>query len=426
MICAKQNKTPFRFVCDSGVRDAANFLKRASMAFESPLKMVSKPHLFAQSTISALDLPFAEAIRYFRAKANVTTRRWYDVYGAASSRAFWVAGAATSALVEDFRQAIDKAIAEGTSLAEFRKDFDNIVARNGWRGWKGEESAAGRAWRTRLIYETNLRTAYSAGRFAALTKPETLKVFPYWQYHHSGSNHPRLEHLAWDGLVLRADDTFWTTNYPPNGWHCGCYVTPVSGDDLKRQGKNRPDVSPELLPIAKDVGGKRVIVPKGVDAGFEYNPGREWLARTAPGKETIAAGPRIIEQFVASIASRTLNDLGAYLPVALANKEISTYFKMPIGSEIRLVASRVERHLNKHLVTTPDLYSGLIEYAVSEATIVTDEIGRLMMITEYQGKKWIIGIRCHRKQLQVTTVHETSNKQVAIKTSKGKILRKGK
>ena len=171
MICAKQNKTPTRFFCYTGVRDAANYLKRASMAFESPLKMVSKPHLFAQSTISALDLPFDEAIRYFRDKANVTTRHWYDVYGAASSRAFWVAGAATSALVEDFRQAIDKAIAEGTSLAEFRKDFDNIVARNGWRGWKGEESAAGRAWRTRLIYETNLRTAYSAGRFAALTKP---------------------------------------------------------------------------------------------------------------------------------------------------------------------------------------------------------------------------------------------------------------
>lgn len=422
----KQNNAPPRFFCDTGRNDAANFLKRLSQGFERPLKLISMPNLFAQSDIDAINLPFEEAIRYFRDKANVKTRHWYDVYGAAASRSFWVAGAATDALVEDFRQAIDKAIADGTSLAEFRKDFDNIVARNGWKGWKGEESAAGRAWRTRIIYETNLRAAYSAGRYAALTKPETLDVFPYWQYNHSGSSHPRLEHLSWDGLVLRADDTFWQTNYPPNGWHCGCYVTPVSNEDLKRQGKKGPDTSPDLLPIAQDVGGKSVMVPKGVDAGFEYNPGLEWLARTAPGKETIAAAPRMIEQFVASIASKTLNNPGAYLPVALAPKEVSTYFNVETAAEIRLIANRVEQHLKKHLVTTPYLYSGLIEYAVSEATIVTDEIGRLMMITEYQGKKWIIGIRCHKKQLQVTTVHETSNKQIALKTSKGNILRKGK
>ena len=407
MICAKQNKTPARFFCDSGVRDAANFLKRASMAFESPLKMVSKPHLFAHSDTVALDLPFDEAIRYFRDKANVTTRHWYDVYGAASSRAFWVAGAATSALVEDFRQAIDKAISEGTTLAEFRKDFDNIVARNGWRGWKGEESAAGRAWRTRLIYETNLRTAYSAGRFAALTKPETLKVFPYWQYHHSGSNHPRLEHLAWDGLVLRADDPFWTTNYPPNGWHCGCYVTPVSVDDLKRQGKNGPDVSPELLPIAQDVGGKRVIVPKGVDAGFEYNPGREWLARTAPGKETIAAAPGLLQRFAEAALKETLIPQ-AYMPAAIANARLAKIFNVREKSEVRLSAATIQQHKH-HIEATAEIYSSIIEHAISEGEFLKNRNGRISAFVYFGGEYWQVGLKKTRfDELFITTFHRTT------------------
>ena len=180
------------------------------------------------STAAAIGLPFDEAIDFFKQKTRIPTKGWTYVWRTAHSHGFMVAGATTDALLSDFQDAIKKALTDGTTLAEFRRDFDGIVAKHGW-SYNGTP-----AWRSRIIYETNLSTAYSAGRYAQLTEPETLAAFPYWQYVHSGSSHPRLQHLAWNGLVLRADDPFWATHYPPNGWRCGCRVVPVSGRGLAR------------------------------------------------------------------------------------------------------------------------------------------------------------------------------------------------
>ena len=240
-------------------------------------------------TVAALDLPFEEAIAYFAQKANMTTRVWTDVWETAHARAFMVAGAASEALVDDFRQAIHKAIAQGTTLAEFRADFDAIVARRGWTGWTGEGTAAGRAWRTRVIFETNLNMAYAAGRYAQMTDPDVLRVYPYWIYRHSGNPHPRLQHKAWDGLTLAATDSFWITNYPPNGFHCGCTVEPISARGLKRQGKDGPDEAPPLDIQPRPIGrsGKTALAPAGVDPGFAYNPGMAWKGAVSPPADAI-------------------------------------------------------------------------------------------------------------------------------------------
>ena len=73
------------------------------------------------------DLPFEEAIAFFRNKANVPTERWTDVWKQSHDSAFMVAGAAKADLLNDLRNAVDQAISEGTTLAQFRERFDEAV-----------------------------------------------------------------------------------------------------------------------------------------------------------------------------------------------------------------------------------------------------------------------------------------------------------
>lgn len=167
-------------------------------------------------------LPFKDQITFFRAKRNVLTESWTDLWEAEHDHGFMVAGANRIDLLVDLRAAVDKAIADGTGLRQFRKDFDTIVEKHGWQ-YNG-----GRNWRTRVIFETNLRTSYAAGRYAQLQ--ELKQVRPYWRYRHSDAvMHPRPQHLAWDGLVLHADDPWWNTHFPPNGWGCFLPGTRIRG-----------------------------------------------------------------------------------------------------------------------------------------------------------------------------------------------------
>jgi len=172
-----------------------------------------------------------------------------------------VAGAYKAELLSDFRGAVDKAITQGTTLAEFRKDFDRIVATNGW-SYNGT-----RNWRSELIYSTNIRTAYAAGRWEQLQDPVVQEACPYLEYRHGNSLHPRPQHLAWHGLILPRDDPFWQTHYPPNGWGCKCKVfAATKRDQRKAQASGKTNAPPS--PIDQKTGE-----PEGIDKGWGYNVG---------------------------------------------------------------------------------------------------------------------------------------------------------
>jgi hypothetical protein len=218
-------------------------------------------------------LPFAEQIAFFKDKLDLPTERWDDLLGAAHDRAFVVAGATGADLLADLHAAVRKGIEDGTTLAEFRRDFDRIVAARGWTGFTGSDSAEGIAWRTRVIYETNLRTSYAAGRWQQIQAVKADR--PYLEYRHSESVlNPRPLHQSWDGLVLLADDPWWQTHYPPNGWGCKCRVFALNDQDLERLGKAEPDRAPDDgVRDWKDSRGVVHQVPNGIDPGWDYAPG---------------------------------------------------------------------------------------------------------------------------------------------------------
>ncbi|MCW4589402.1 phage head morphogenesis protein [Gluconacetobacter entanii] len=121
----------------------------------------------------AARLPPSDAIRFLRQKVNVPTERWGELEGEAHARSFAIAGAASDALLADFRKAMEKALIDGTTLEAFQKEFDSIKKRRGW------DHTGTPGWRAEIIYSTNVSTAYSAGQYRQMTTPDALEMFPY-------------------------------------------------------------------------------------------------------------------------------------------------------------------------------------------------------------------------------------------------------
>lgn len=214
--------------------------------------------------------PFDDQVRFFANKVNVPTARYDDLWREDHAHGFMVAGAMREALLGDLRDAVHRAIADAETLAQFRARFADIVKTRGWTGWTGEDSAAGRAWRTRVIYDTNVRQSYNAGRYAQLTHPDMLAARPYWQYRHNDvgvSRVPRPQHLAWHNTVRHHTDPWWRTHFPQNGWGCKCGVRALSEADVARLGLR------VLEPTAGDT--------TGIDPGFDYNVGEAARSRAA-------------------------------------------------------------------------------------------------------------------------------------------------
>ncbi len=199
--------------------------------------------------------PFREqlAALLIRLGNRLPTESWRDLRGALHDRAFVVAGATKAALLAELAEAVAAAVAEGLSIDEFRRRFDDIVARHGWH-YRGPHN-----WRTRIVYATNAATSYAAGRLAQLREGG----FRFWIYRHSHlSLEPRPEHLAWDGTALPPEDPWWRTHFPPNGWNCRCYV--VGARDTA---------------AARRLGATRFDRPtppgdtRGIDEGWDHAPG---------------------------------------------------------------------------------------------------------------------------------------------------------
>lgn len=230
--------------------------------------------------------PFREQIAAFRLRLGtlLPTARWDDISGVQHDRGFMVAGAVKADLLADLGQAIDKAIAEGTSLEEFRADFRKTVATHGWSGFTGDGTKKGVAWRTRVIYTTNLSSTYAAGRHAQLVEGG----YPLWVYRHGASLEPRPDHLGWDGLVLAPDHPFWAAHYPPNGWGCSCYVLGARSAAAARRLGGDPDMPlPDGWQRIDPATGAQV----GIDRGWDHAPGSDAIQTILALRDKLDALP---------------------------------------------------------------------------------------------------------------------------------------
>lgn len=223
--------------------------------------------------------PFEEQIRFFQRKVSVPTETWLDLRKGDHAHAFVIAGIKRIDALNAVRDRIEAAMKGEVSLEQFQKEFRTL----GPNGGLEFVSDKARDRRARLIYETNLRQAYNAGRWEQFNSPDMRTARPYLMYRHNDrgySRNPRPLHQAWHGTILPIDDPWWQTHAPMNGWGCKCGIRALSARDvgaidptMLEEGYQWQAPTDGTYEWTDKTTGEIVDVPKGIDPGFDYNVG---------------------------------------------------------------------------------------------------------------------------------------------------------
>ena len=129
-----------------------------------------------------------------------------------------------------------------------------------------------RARRLRVIFDTNIKQAYSAGAWERFERNKARR--PFLKYQAVRDDRTRDRHAAWHGTIRPVDDPFWQTHTPMNGWHCRCYLVSTTKREMKLRGEDvyaPPKIKEHEWFNART--GKTVRVPEGIDPGFDFNVG---------------------------------------------------------------------------------------------------------------------------------------------------------
>jgi len=274
-------------------------------------ELAFRPNITPQAALRSFDLRKANAIKTFH---------WTDLWQHEHADSFTVAKSAGFDIVDDIASSLHDAFAGGETEAGWRDKIMPILQDKGWVGRKavldpdtGELVNAELATPRRLniIYDTNMRTSYAAGRWVQME--QNVADQPYGLYLHGASRVPRPEHLARDHTCLPLDDAFWNYWAPPNGWGCSCSMISISQRQFDRM--NGAGVLKTKAPALEFFDwinprtGETVKTPKGIDPGFAYNPGKALLASL---KGPALASRRVADDVRYRIALDYLRHTGAH------------------------------------------------------------------------------------------------------------------
>lgn len=202
-----------------------------------------------------------EIVEFFKNKGLKTSFDWHEVYEDAHAKAFTVAKMTEIDLLQDTKDLLEKSIKNGQSYNSFKKEAMELFEKKGWVGFKevvndktGEKQTVelGTPRRLKTIYTSNINSAYAAGRYKE--QMEEIDIAPYWQYMTIADERTRPAHRAMHGKVFRADDDFWQTFYPPNGWGCRCFVRNLSKREVENAGLTVEKTDGKIKQVTEIVG----------------------------------------------------------------------------------------------------------------------------------------------------------------------------
>ena len=426
--------------------------------------------------------PPAAALAFFRQKGMLVSQRWTDVWQAAHAKAFTVAGVLKLDVLQDIRDALDSAMANGEPFASFQQRLIPVLQAKGWWGKaidtdtgeitqtigdKGLPATLGTPRRLKTIFQTNLQSAYMAGRHQGMLA--SADTHPYWQYVAVLDFRTRDSHAAMHGKVFRYDDPIWDTHYPPNGYNCRCRVRPLSQHSLNEEklalSSSVGQLREAFVPVSRrdpTQGYQPVTVfqspemPNGFapDPGFNFNPAKAafqpeldrydyrvarqyvqgvltgpafagWYKELGGGlAELRAANPGLDSAALRTLAAEQVA-VGQLYPVAVLD-DVSREL---LGATTRVVRVSDETML-KQLIHRDGQDLGLADYAMLQETIeqaqliVRDSESTLVFIRR-GGRLYHAAIKKTRsgKALFLTSFRLASDKTAAQAAKRGEVLR---
>jgi len=238
-----------------------------------------------------------QALDYLKNKKLHPAFSYKDVWNEEHATAFTVAKAMQLDVLSDIKTAVEKAIENGTTFEQFKKEIKPTLMKKGWWGrkemtdpltGKTVDVQLGSDRRLKTIYSTNLRSAYQKGQYDRTMESD---LHPYLMYKLGASVHHREEHLRWSNLILPKDDPLWNSIMPPNGYGCKCYTVAVTQARKEKYEQNgvsvyNPDTQktvrvpvqttapkPEYRNFFNERKGTLERLPKGITPGFNWNQG---------------------------------------------------------------------------------------------------------------------------------------------------------
>lgn len=139
-----------------------------------------------------------------------------ELDAAAKARAFTMARIADIDVIADLQKYVESIVTTGGGMRDF---IDGLDATMQARGWAGPEP-----WHARLVFETNVGQAYSAGRYDQAKRSGAT----HWRYLASDAAEPREDHKAFYGKVY----PMGSGPMPPLDFGCQCFWEPVFEDEL--------------------------------------------------------------------------------------------------------------------------------------------------------------------------------------------------
>jgi len=211
-----------------------------------------------------------EAVKYLERKGFKITWSWRESLDYANNRSFVVAKSMNMDVLQTIREDVEKALSEGITFEEYRKNLTPRLEALGWWGKKvvdGKMVQLGSPWRLKTIYRTNLQSSYMSGRWKM--QEENKEDRPVLEYVAIDDDVTTPVCQALNGVRRPVDDPFWNTNYPPNHFNCRSRVRALT----KEQAEKRGGVTKKIPKMEDPKTGK--MVKAKPSEGFNNNPGKK-------------------------------------------------------------------------------------------------------------------------------------------------------